>query len=31
MYWVVFVLLILLGGFCGFMLGVAYGQEHRDE
>lgn len=29
--WIVYVLLMLITGVAGFMLGVAYGQEHRDE
>ena len=29
--WVVTVILMLLCAFTGFVVGVAYGQEHRDE
>ena len=29
--WVVWLILMLLGGMTGFLVGVAYGQEHRDE
>ena len=28
--WVVCVILMVICGFCGFMLGIAYGQERGD-
>lgn len=31
MIWVVYVLLMLMCGLCGFFVGVAYGQEHPNE
>ena len=31
MTWVITIILMLLGAFTGFVLGVAYGQEHPDE
>jgi hypothetical protein len=31
MYWAIVVILVLLGMFTGFMVGVAFGQEHWHE
>ena len=31
MYWLIIFLMIILGGFVGFLLGVAYGQEHKND
>ena len=29
--WIIAVLVFGVAMFCGFLIGVAYGQEHRDE
>lgn len=31
MYWVIVVALILMGAGAGFLVGVAYGQEHLHD
>lgn len=31
MIWVITVILMGIAGVTGFLIGVAYGQEHRDE
>lgn len=31
MMWVIVLVLVLLGGFTGFLVGFSYGQEHRNE
>ena len=31
MNWIIVFLLIAISGFVGFLLGIAYGQEHPNE
>ena len=31
MMWIVVLVVMALSAFTGFLVGVAYGQEHRDE